>query len=168
MKFATKYEHRKKSVINFIPEEGRTKSAFKDECDINFIMKRYNRTGELPLMAKSDPRYGDFSDVPSYMESLERVRLAEEAFYALPAEVRRECDNSAAVFLEKVRNKDWAEKHKLALPAKAGGSPGPSPSSVDLEASRGIQEPPKGGAATRPGADPQGSRRVKKSDNLEE
>lgn len=101
------------------PEDGMTKGSFADECDINKIMARYERTGQLPEMVRQDPRFGDFSDVPSYQESLERVMFAEAQFMALPAKVRAECENDPAIFLEKIHDKDWCLKHELALPSKA-------------------------------------------------
>lgn len=116
MKFVTRFDGIKKSQVKFSLTDKITKDSFKDECDINNIVRKYKATGQLPSLVRQDARYGDFSDVPTYMEALERVRLAEEAFSALPAEVRKDCDNDPAVFLEKVRDKAWAEKHKLALP----------------------------------------------------
>lgn len=93
------------------------KQEFRDECDINRIMDRYNRTGQLPDLVSREPMYGDFSEVPTYLEAVELVERAETAFMALPAEVRAECANDPAVFLDRVRDREWAEKHKLVLPS---------------------------------------------------
>lgn len=100
-------------------DDKRTKDSFKDECDINYIMARYDRTGYLPELAARQPQYGDFTDVPTYLEAMNTVKVAETAFMGLPAAVRAECDNNPAVFLEKVQDPAWALKHELALPVKA-------------------------------------------------
>ena len=43
--------------------------------------------------------YGDFSQVPDYMQALNIVKLAEEQFAALSVELRNEFDNDPAKFL---------------------------------------------------------------------
>ena len=57
-----------------------TKQEFKEECDINNILKRYENDGLLPDMIKSDPQYGDFSDVASYQEACNITIKAQEQF----------------------------------------------------------------------------------------
>lgn len=81
------------------PEQGRTKQQFKDECDINNILRRYEKTGALPNMIKSNPVYGDFSNVADFQDSLELVRFAEEQFAGLSAKLRRRFNNDPAEFL---------------------------------------------------------------------
>lgn len=143
MTFRTRFD-RRKVAIHFEGEVSRTKPSFADECDVNKIMDRYKRTGQLPALVKGDPVYGDFSEVTDYLTSLERVRVAEEAFLALPAAVRKECDNNPAVFLERVKDPTWARDHKLALP----------PEAVPEEPSKGAGKAPKGSAPSRPGKAP--------------
>lgn len=97
-KFRTAYEPSVRVSISF---EGvsRTKQSFKAECDINNILKKYNKTGQLPDMIRANPRYGDFSNVPSYQEALQIVAHAEEQFAGLPAKVRQEFSNDPSLFL---------------------------------------------------------------------
>lgn len=123
MKIQSRYSANPRVRKSFDPKKGRVKSEFARDADINQIVGKYLRTGQLPTLAKSNPQYGDFSDVPSYQESLNRVMVAEAQFMALPAAVRRECDNDPTVFLDKVQDPDWALKHKLALPVGADGAP---------------------------------------------
>lgn len=80
--------------------DGMTKQHHIAECDINNIMKRFEKTGELPGMIKENPMYGDFSDVKTFQESLDIVNLAQEQFAALSAKVRARFDNDPAKFLE--------------------------------------------------------------------
>lgn len=76
-----------------------TKQADRDAADINNILKRYEKTGELPNMIKRDPVWGDFADMPTFQEAFEVVAKAEEQFAALDAQVRRRFDNDPALFL---------------------------------------------------------------------
>lgn len=65
--------------------------ASKDETDINTIVNKYLRTGEMPEQRQGI--YADISELTDLQEALEQVRAADEAFMALPAEVRRYFDN---------------------------------------------------------------------------
>lgn len=81
-------------------EERVTKSEFAKDCDINVIMARYKKTGQLPQSAMSaQARFGDFSQVPSFQEMQDRVIAAHEMFAALPAQVRKEFDNDPGQFI---------------------------------------------------------------------
>jgi len=79
--------------------DGMTKQSFKDECDINSIVKKALRNGLLPD-GNVNPIYGDFSDVKEYQEGLNIVLRAESQFNSLPAHVRSKFENDPAKFLE--------------------------------------------------------------------
>lgn len=80
------------------PDDGMTKQEFAEECDLNALMARYQRTGVLPQSDKR-PMYGDFSNLPDFMAAQEILLAATEAFNALPAVVRRQFDNDPAQFV---------------------------------------------------------------------
>lgn len=112
-----------------LAEENLTKQSFKDECDINIILARAERSGMLPAR-DAMPQFGDFSEVPDYLSALDIIDQAESQFMSLPAAVRKECDNDPAVFLEKVRDVKWAQAHDLApkpVEPPSASSPGVSP-----------------------------------------
>lgn len=99
--------------FKFVP--GRTKQADKEGCDINNILERFERTGELPSM-NGNAMYGDFADVPEYLESLNIVRAAESQFMSLPAKLRDRFHNDPAKFLAFVGdNKNYDEAVELGL-----------------------------------------------------
>jgi hypothetical protein len=54
---------------------------YKEECDINTILQKFNITGILPEFPLS-PRYGDFTGVGDYHTALNRVIAAQEEFEA--------------------------------------------------------------------------------------
>lgn len=79
-----------------------TRSEFADECDINSIMARYEKTGVMPGQAlpNQPPMYLDLTEVPDYRSALEQVMEAQEAFMRLPAKARAEFDNDPAQFVQ--------------------------------------------------------------------
>lgn len=78
----------------------RQKQEFKAECDINNIMKKYVKTGQLFHLAKGNPKYGEFADALTFQESLNLVNFAQEQFEALPAHVREQFGNDPIQFLK--------------------------------------------------------------------
>ena len=72
---------------------------FKDECDINNILKQFNITGQLPEGTLS-PRYGDFTGIGDYHTALNRVIAAEDEFMSLPADLRARFENDPAQLIE--------------------------------------------------------------------
>ena len=105
---------------------GRTKQEFKDECDLNVLMKRYERTGVAPGARLGNPFYVDAADLPSYMEALQLVSDAHESFAALPARVRAEFDNDPekfVAFAQDPANKEKLVEWGLGKPAEAVQEP---------------------------------------------
>ena len=89
-----------------------TQQHFKDECDINNILRQFNVTGLLPETTLS-PRYGDFTGISDYHTALNQVIAAEDEFMRLPADLRARFENDPAKlidFLDNQENKDEAMK----------------------------------------------------------
>lgn len=89
---------------------GKTKQSMRDECNINVIMRRYKKSGQLPLFHGKTPVYGDFSTVQSYQESLDVVQKADALFRCLPAALRRKLENNPGNFLAYVRDEKNREE----------------------------------------------------------
>ncbi|WNK14948.1 MAG: internal scaffolding protein [Microvirus sp.] len=97
-------------------DRGVTKQADLKECDINLIFKKYERSGLLPEMIVKDGRYGEFADVPTYQESMEIVRMAQEQFSNLDVTIRNRFSNDPALFLAFVHdNKNIDEMDRMGL-----------------------------------------------------
>ncbi len=77
----------------------------KDDADINEIVRRFGLTGEFPVSQRI-AEYGDFTGIGDYHRSLNAVHAAQEAFYALPAELRAKFDNDPGRLIDFVNNKD--------------------------------------------------------------
>lgn len=102
-RFQTNYDPQYPVAVGF-SEPSRTKQSFKEECDINNVMKKFERTGILPDLIKSNPQYGDFSDPLDFQESSNIVAHANEQFAALSAKIRDRFGNSPQAFLEFATN----------------------------------------------------------------
>jgi len=77
----------------------RTQQSFRDECDINNILRKFNVTGQLPI-GSVQPQYGDFSGITDYQSALNAVMAAQDSFFQLPAKVRARFDNDPALFVD--------------------------------------------------------------------
>lgn len=86
--------------VDFDPEEGQTKQSFKDECDINNIMKRYNATGSITHLNMRTPEYGDFSSPLEFQAALNTVMEGEAMFADLPSDLRDRFGNDPKQLLE--------------------------------------------------------------------
>jgi len=99
-------------------EDGRTKQCHKDECDIVKIMARFDKTGTISHMAKYEAVYADFSDF-DFHEHTNKLTRGREIFDDLPAEVRREFNNSPAAFFAYVNDPDNVSDLTVKLPGLA-------------------------------------------------
>lgn len=78
----------------------RTHQSFKDECDINVVMRRYANNGQFPNTNPMQPTYGDFTNSTDYLQARLQVGEAMDEFMQLPSAVRAACDNDPAKFLD--------------------------------------------------------------------
>lgn len=120
----------------------RTKQSFQDECNINKIMAKYEKTGLINHLNRFQGDYGDYLDVQDYQTSCNQVLAAQEAFDSLPAAVRRRFENNPASFLEFVGNPE--NKDEMV---KLGLLKAPRPEREPVEADGGAPEPVEGDGA---------------------
>lgn len=118
--------------------ESLVQQQFKDEVDINTMVKRFGLTDFSTLPGVLDPRYyGDFSDAPtSFRDALDRVRTAQQRFEQLPAEIKNRFDNDPAKLLDFVQNPENGEEAvRMGLLAKQATPepPAPPPTTPALE-----------------------------------
>lgn len=92
----------------------RTQAHEADAANINAIVKKYHATGELPQNMQWKAM--DLSAVPDYQTMLQTVIHAENAFNALPSQIRKRFDNDPQQLLNFVNDpKNTAEAVKLGL-----------------------------------------------------
>lgn len=108
-KFKTAYASRSR-VHPLLNPKSLTHQSMAPECDINGIMKKYERTGILEHRNNFQGQYGNFIDGPAdYHEAMNAVIEADEMFQTLPAGIRRRFHNDAGAFLEYANDPDNAE-----------------------------------------------------------
>lgn len=119
-------------------EKSLTRQSEAEQADINFIVKQFGLTGQLP-QGLAAPSFGDYEDVFDFQSAMNVVRQATETFNALPADVRSRFDNQEQKFLEfctaerdgKLVNLEEMRKFGLAVPEKAP-EPVPAPMKVEV------------------------------------
>lgn len=92
---------------------------FRDETDINKIMKKYHATGMITHLARNPGRYADLSTIKDYAQSLQTVIDAQGAFNILPSEIRNRFQNDPnqlLAFIADENNREEAIKLKIINP----------------------------------------------------
>lgn len=87
-------------------EPSRTKQSFKDSCDINKIIKGYDKNGLITHLNEQMPQYHDMvhdgiigGHAMDFHQAMNFVKNAEAAFAELPAELRKQFKNDPEEFL---------------------------------------------------------------------
>ena len=124
------YDKPKRVSISYLEAETKTKQSFRDECDINSIMARHQRTGAITHLQNHQGQYGFASGI-DFHESMNIVTKAQSMFNELPSSIRTKFENSPAKFLDFVqepKNADELVSLGLAYPGIAEpGVPGEKP-----------------------------------------
>lgn len=85
-----------------------TQQQFKDEADINYIIKMYDASGVYPGQTGASPRepmYGDFTNLPeNAQEAYNQIIEARNNFNQLPLEIRQRFNYDPSAFLDFVQD----------------------------------------------------------------
>ncbi len=114
---------------------GRAKQSFKDECDINNIMARFEKGALLDHVNEFQGQYGDYTNVPSdFHQAMNQVRDAQTMFQTLPAKLRENFHNDPGQFIQFVENADEDALRQAGLlpPVAGGGGPPADDTSSDV------------------------------------
>lgn len=78
--------------------DGRTKASFKDECNINLIVKKYQSTRHIPGVREN----GQYSDITAMElhDAMVQVAEAKTMFEELPSNIRDQFENDPVKFLD--------------------------------------------------------------------
>lgn len=105
-------------VVECSADEDRTQQAFKDEADINFLMKRFEKTGILPQGRQNAPVYVDATQF-DFTDAQNRVAEVRGVFSQLDARTRARFENDPARMLDFLSDPaNNAEAIKMGLMAK--------------------------------------------------
>ncbi|QCQ84902.1 internal scaffolding protein [Blackfly microvirus SF02] len=89
-----------------VKEPSMTKQSFKEECDINNIVRRFEATGIIDHINQAHAQ-GYYQDLPSGLDlqmGLDMIAQADRAFMSLPADIRAKFDNDAVAFVSYVHD----------------------------------------------------------------
>ncbi len=136
--------------------DGRTKQCFKNECDIEKIMARADKAGTISHLEKFEGVYADYSDF-DFFEQTTKLTAGNEIFAELPAEIRREFNQSPAEFFAYANNPENVDKLRQLLPALA--APGTqrletSPPDADTQAAQAAAAAPAASTPSTPAVEP--------------
>lgn len=93
-----------------------TQQQFKDEVNINNIMKKYQRTGVITHLNNRQGKFADISNAPDYLEAQQIIVKADQAFDQLPSDIRQRFHNDPAEMLAFINNpKNHDEGVKLGI-----------------------------------------------------
>lgn len=105
-----------------------TRQSDKDACNINTIMRQYEKTGVIDHLNQNKGDYGNFIGFKDYHSSLNQILAADEMFQTIPAQIRGLFDNDAGKFLHFAQNpENHSEMVKLGLATQRASEPAVAP-----------------------------------------
>lgn len=116
MKFKTPYTSREPSQGLTFTRPSMTQQQFKDECDIDNLVRRATQTGDYSAFQATAGDYVDTSDIGDYKNALDFINGVNEEFYELPSNVRFRFDNDPSKYIDFMSDSDnFAEAAKLGI-----------------------------------------------------
>lgn len=98
VEFKTAYSDRIR-VITPTGGDTMTQQNFKAECDINTILKKYQKTGLVTHVSQHNGDYVDLSTPVDYQTALNVVINAQASFDSLPSTIRKQFNNDPGTFV---------------------------------------------------------------------
>ncbi len=101
----TRYSERN-PVVKDYSAPSRTKQSFAPECDVNNIIKRYDKDGIITHLNQAMPQYAELysdnvigSGSYDFHSAMMFIQQASDAFMGLPADMRARFNNDPGDFL---------------------------------------------------------------------
>lgn len=142
-----------------ISPEGVTpaQQQFKDDCDINQIVNRFQKTGAIDHAARYQPEYGLASSATLH-ESMNLVARAQSMFNELPSKLRRRFNGDPRellAFVQNPANEQEAKDLGLALSDVAQAQADAVKAAAPIEPSGTASAATGGQSGVSAGGDPQ-------------
>lgn len=94
---------------------GLTKQNHKQECNVNFILAKYQKTGIIAHRNEFETRYDDATSM-DFQEAMNKVIATQQMFNELPSTIRKKFNHRPEQFLEFVNDpKNQDEMIELGL-----------------------------------------------------
>lgn len=126
------YKYDPKEGVDCSDDPVLTEQHHEEELDINKIIQRYSLEGAMAASQSVQAAYGDFSQVDDLHAMMNKVRRAEEAFSALPHQIKTRFNNNPAELLDAIKGSEQdqklaAELQELGVLEKPAPTPAPVP-----------------------------------------
>ena len=113
----------KKGVVNLVKvgEENTDDKiqAAKASTDIETIIAYYNNTGDVSVLNRYAPMYGDFTELPKTFAEFLQLRIDSKKFFeALPVDIKKKFNNNADEFFATAGNEEWFDNIKSVVPVE--------------------------------------------------
>jgi hypothetical protein len=146
------YVDGRKKVYTINEEPSMTDQQYKEDTDVNNIIEKFRKTGQIMHVAQIQGKFADVADIQSLQESMVLVSKAQEHFAQLPGETRSQFGNSVinmVKFLADPANDEKAVKMGLKVKIKhqtpdqglGGQDANPSPSEGTVQPAAGDSAP---------------------------
>lgn len=113
--------------IDFSKTTSKTQQSFKESCDVNNILARYQKTGIIDHVRKNQEEYG-IATGQSFSEAMQLIASATNLFNELPSAARKHFNHDPAAFFDYMNDQDTppdvALLHELGLTGKPMPMPG--------------------------------------------
>lgn len=86
--------------------DSKTKQEFKQDVDVNFIVKKFQMTGSVSHLARAKPQFADVSNAVSLHAAMNMMKEATKGFSDLSSAIRAEAGNSPVRFLEMLESEE--------------------------------------------------------------
>lgn len=117
--------------------ESLTKQSFKQDCDINNIMRQFERTGIIDHVNKFAGNYGHMPSEIDYQAACNQMITAQNMFDSLPSKIRQHFHNDPAKFLAAASDPERREE-MIELGLKPRLDPDPPAEQSDGEKPRKV------------------------------
>ncbi len=104
------YKQSRIRVQKHFHEPSMAKQSFKDECDINTIMSRFEKNGLLDHIKEYQGQYIVCPPQEDFHAAMNLVADAKSMFQKLPAQIRADFNNDPSAFLDFVDDPESRER----------------------------------------------------------
>lgn len=80
---------------------------YKDSCDVNKIMEKYEKTGQITHLAKTQGRYANLGEPQDLMEAIIIKERADKAFETLPAKIKAMANHDPVQFIKMLQDPQY-------------------------------------------------------------
>lgn len=126
-----------RKVVTVNKEPSLTQQQHKDEVDVNKIIAKHRKTGQLSHIQNNPGAYSDLSNLGDYQEALNTVIKADSLFSDLPSDVRKEFGNDPRNLINFMGDSSNEER------ARELGLLNPLPPVLDQTPEKAPEKPPE-------------------------